>query len=209
MRESEKGKFLEIFSAVCLAHGKEITKPLIELYWRILCEYNFSDVSDAFERNLKNTENGQFFPKPSDIIREIEGDEDLKAVEAWDKAVKAISQYGSYRTVVFDDPCIHAAIDRLGGWQKFCMHTEKERPFIEKEFSRSYKVYLKAKYFEYSRKLIGYHEQEDSLNPHPKNTGMEPVLIGDKEKAILILEHGEKESPFSEMVGWASSFKRR
>uniref|UniRef100_UPI0036DF8CE0 hypothetical protein n=1 Tax=Photorhabdus sp. RM322S TaxID=3342825 RepID=UPI0036DF8CE0 len=115
MNDIEKSQFAKSMAAVGEIYGREISEIMIGIYWNALKNYAMADVQRAFQRHTRDTDNGQFFPKPADLIRHIEGNKDGKALQAWSKVYRAIGSYGRRNSVVFDDPIIHSVITEMGG----------------------------------------------------------------------------------------------
>lgn len=121
-------------------------------------------------------------PTPVEILKILRGSEEDLALAALIKVEKAMSRHGSYATVVFDDPIIHAVIDELGGWIKCCHVTEKELTWWEKDFRERYRHHLRRGIpLDVSPKLLGILDETNL--PHGE-TPQKPVVIGDYEKAI-------------------------
>src|SRR5690606_19849074 len=91
--------------------------------------------------------------------------------------------------VVFDDPAIHAAIEDLGGWPKFCRGEVKELSYLQHRFCQSYQAYAGRGKFDYPRRLSGDRSPDDLYLkrglPPPR-----PAVIGDIERARLVAVGG-------------------
>src|SRR5437870_914018 len=120
MQSRDLGKFTILMAGIGELYGKNISSHLIDIYWQVLKQYELVDVQNAFQSHVQNPDCGQFFPKPADIVRFIEGSGETKALLAWAKVERAIRQLGSYQSVVFDDSLIHIVIEDMGGWVKLC-----------------------------------------------------------------------------------------
>jgi hypothetical protein len=93
-----------------------------------------------------NTDNGQFFPKTADFMRQINGttkqnDQQLedKADMAWLTITGEIKRVGSYGSLKMEDKQALAAVKSLGGWKFICSKTEAELVWLHKEFIATYK----------------------------------------------------------------------
>ncbi len=85
MRDSDKSSFLKMLQATLALRDKAATTETVNLWWNLLCEYDFNDVEQAFIIFLKSKE-GRFSPQPSNIIENIEAmrpDGRPGADEAW------------------------------------------------------------------------------------------------------------------------------
>ena len=67
---------MELLDMVAETYGKE--KPsgaVVGLWFNLLSDYTFEQVSWAISQHLKNPNTGQFMPKPADVIKQLEGTE--------------------------------------------------------------------------------------------------------------------------------------
>ena len=71
------------------------------------------------------------------LVRQLAGTATDRAMLAWGKAIDAASRVGAYTDVVFDDPAIHAAIEDMGGWPKFCRGDVKDLSYLQHRFDVS------------------------------------------------------------------------
>lgn len=118
--------------------GREVSPVLTEVYWEIFRGYPDATFRKAVLLALKTL---SFFPKPSDLLRILEGAPEDRALIAWQTLEKAIRTVGSWDSVRFDDPALSAAVEGLGGWTKVCEWTEEEMPFRRREFEQLYRVF--------------------------------------------------------------------
>lgn len=201
MDRRDKEKFAQILLGISEIYAKEISDAAGDVLFNSLKDYDIEAVSDAFSRHCKNPDNGQYFPKPADIIRLIEGGSKDAAALAWSKVDKAVRRVGTYETVVFDDPIIHAVIYDMGGWISFGEKTEEEWPFVSNEFRQRYAGYKSrlAQIDLFPRQLIGISEANNGgryLGQWYKDKGLSapsPILIGDAEKAKSVMVGGGKQ----------------
>ena len=178
--ETDFDFFYEKLTIIGEIYNREVSEHLFKIYWNVLEGYEIEDVSRAFEAHMKNTDSGQYFPKPADIIRLIEGSGETKALKAWTKVDWASSRIGVYKSVAFDDPIIHAVISDMGGWDSFCLCDLDETPFKGSEFRKRYMGYVNNPPQKYPRYFVGIYE---SLNSQSGFAFESPVLIGDEIKA--------------------------
>ena len=71
MGELDKKSFAELIKGAAMVFDKDIGTPTLKIYFSLLREFTFNEVSKGVENHLKNPKSGQFMPKPADIIREI------------------------------------------------------------------------------------------------------------------------------------------
>lgn len=191
MIPKDANEFASIMEATMAVYGKDVSKPVIRLYWNALIEYDMEAVRRAFGGWIKNPDQGQFAPKPADIIRMIDGGSGDRAMVTWSKIDKAIRMVGHYQSVAFDDPIIHRVVDEMGGWRKLaCLPTNKDLEFAGIDFIKRYRAYVLAGGVggEYPAYLIGECE---ALNGKDGYRGVDPVtLIGDASKAKQVARLG-------------------
>ena len=95
-------------------YEKKLPKPIIELYWKGLRHLTLEQLKRALWSHIENPERGHFFPKISDLAAASA----REPYDAWQELVEAVEKVGPYRSVVFSDKAIGAAVLALGGWVK-------------------------------------------------------------------------------------------
>lgn len=130
-----KKKFSELMSLLSLTFDKEISKPLNDVYWTILKNYDDESCEKAFMACLTGC---RFFPKPAELLEAMQANQGDKAVEAWAKVDKAMREIGNYDSVDFGDRKIHKCIEMLGGWDYLGTLTEADWKWKRKEFESLY-----------------------------------------------------------------------
>ena len=193
MKDQDLEKFVSLMVGTGEVYGREVSDHLNDAYWSALSKYEMEDVTRAFNSHLVNPDSGQFFPKPADIVKFIDGNTQSNALRAWSKVEKAVRHVGPYRTVVFDDALIHAVLVDMGGWIDICNMTDKELPFRRNEFEKRYRGFGINPPEKYSKKLIGISEAScNKLNGTLGKTFKlpRPVVIGNTEEARLVYRGG-------------------
>lgn len=192
MTPQDHDTFAKMLLAVGELYGKQVSPTTISLYFKSLIEYDIKDIGRAFNLHVKNPDNGQFFPKPADLVRMLEGNTENQGMLAWVKVREAIGMAGPWRSVTFDDPIIHLVLFDMGGWPKLCDMTADEEPFVAKEFEKRYRAYrVKGRPEKFPSHLPGLAEKQNSGRFAHK----EPVmLIGVKENANAVLRLGHDQS---------------
>lgn len=84
----------------------------LTLMFNALAKYPFQKIANAVARHIVDPDGGRFFPTTAHIIRQLKGTPEEQASIAWEKVKKAIGT----GVIKFDDPVIHYAIERMGGW---------------------------------------------------------------------------------------------
>ncbi len=188
MHDNDRPAFARLLTDVLSYYGKDISEFVLGVHWDALKRYDIDAVSRAFSVHAQDPDRGQFAPKPADILRLLEGGAGDKSMVAWTKVEKTIRQVGTYVSVSFDDPIIHAVIADMGGWIELGNVSDKEMPFKAKEFQQRYRAYaMRRQTPAHTSRMIGRVEADElkrGLTPAL------PVLIGDAKKAALVLKHG-------------------
>jgi hypothetical protein len=186
-----QGNDLPTFSALLTGigelYGKGFSKFLVEIYWQALKPYDFQDIRQAFQAHIHNPDVGQFFPKPADIVRAIEGSGETRALQAWSLVEKAIKHIGVYQSIVFDDPLIHAVIEEMGGWIALCAMQIDELPFKAREFQKRYMGFMQKAPKRYPKYCCGIAEGE---NLRLGYAAPPRVIVGDIQKAEQVMLNG-------------------
>lgn len=148
MQEQDKAAFRDMMMAVGEVYGREITKPLLQMYFAALYQYGIEQVQVAMMAHMQNPDSGQFFPKPADLIRQMSGTSkqqeaaiEDKASMAWACIERDIRRIGSYGTLKMDDKQALAAVKAIGGWQSLCQTETSKMEWKRKEFIRMYETF--------------------------------------------------------------------
>lgn len=184
MEYYDLNKFTAILIAVGELYGKTISEMLTELYWQSLKSFALTDIKQAFNFHINNPDVGQYFPKPADLVRFIEGSAATKALQAWINTEKAILKFGAYQSIIFDDPLIHAVIAAMGGWIKLCATPSKELQFYAHEFQRRYMIFVDKPPEIYPKYCCGLIEYENDKKGFPIKSRL---FVGDVKKTKQIM----------------------
>lgn len=192
MNTSDLEAFDQMWTQAHEIYGRHPEPRVVYMVFQALIAFSLADIERALSRHITNPDTGQFPPKPADIVRLIQGSSQSASGEAWAKVDYAIRCVGNYRSVVFDDPKIHAAIERLGGWQKVALTSEQEYPFLRVNFLKLYQGFTVQPPESYPRKLIGACEHENSQYSSFQRgrSADEPAMIGNPERARLVYQGG-------------------
>lgn len=192
MEDTDKKRFAELMAGLAQTFVTDISARDLENYWRLLRGYPLSQIEQAIIGYCVSPEGYKFMPKPGEIIGALQGKQNEQSLLAWVKVTKGIRQAGASKTVIFDDPLIHAVIADLGGWIRLCHSTERELNFQRREFERLYACYLQRPLRKYPRQLTGITDTANAAAGYdwPQN----PVLLGDPTQAALVYKNGGKDN---------------
>lgn len=184
MNPNQTQVFSELITAVHAFYRRDISEYAVQIWWNAMRPYDFEAVKHAINRHCVNPDNGQFCPMPADIVKLLQGSTRDSALLAWSKVDKALRHIGTYRSVAFDDPIIHLVLQDMGGWITLGNKTEKDWPFVAKEFENRYRGYKQRDDVEAPKWLTGIAECENSVNGFDEE---EVVLIGDEREARKVV----------------------
>ncbi|MCD0493857.1 DUF6475 domain-containing protein [Chromobacterium violaceum] len=188
MTQHDYDIFVDMLQAVADLYSKRMTEFSIGIYWSALKHIDLAVVREAMNRHVTNPDNGQFMPKPADLIRMMQGSSQDKALQAWHKVDKALRCVGTYRSVVFDDPLIHRALVEMGGWISLGTKTEDEWPFVAREFEQRYRAFAgRQETPEYPPVMIGQFEADNRKSGHRCEP---PMLLGNPAIAKTVMLAG-------------------
>lgn len=148
MQDKDKATFRDMMMAAGEIYGREITKPLLQMYFAVLAPASIEQAQAAMMAHMQNPDSGQFFPKPADLIKQMTGTtkqqeaviEDRAAV-AWACIERDIRRIGSYGTLKLEDKQALATVKAMGGWQSICQTETAKMEWKRKEFIRMYETF--------------------------------------------------------------------
>ena len=211
MQLSERADFGQLITDVLAYYRQDASRFVLDLWWNACQGVEMQQVQAALQKHCTDPERGRFAPKVADIAAALFGTATDRASIAWGKAIDAASRVGGYTDVVFDDPAIHAVVEDLGGWPKFCRAETAELSYLQHRFTESYRAYAGRGVFDYPRVLPGDRSPDDMYAkrglPPPK-----PALIGDAKKArdvyLLGKSGGKTAIAFSQSLDVIQNDKR-
>lgn len=187
MVDDDKKEFAQFMTGMFSVYGKEVSPMILRIWFEALKVYDLKSVKDAMARHLLNPDNGQFLPKPADVVKLIGGTTTDSALQAWALVDTSVRSVGTYQSVKFADPLIHKVIQDMGGWVRMGEKTEDEWPFIAKEFQTRYRgLKTLGAPVEAPEVLTGLTAQQHALAGFTEE--VKPVLIGYKNDTIRTLD---------------------
>lgn len=189
MQQSDRNEFMALMSGVTSFYRQDFSPFAAGVWWEAMKPFDLPAVSDALNRHAVNPDNGQFMPKPADVVRLLRGSTQDSALVAWAKVDGAIRVVGPYRSVAFDDPLIHAVVADMGGWIALSKKDDDEWPFVAKEFENRYRGALRSPGASYPKHLVGLAEQHNAIEGKAVEP---PLLLGDPVKAQRVLAGGSE-----------------
>jgi len=177
MVDEDKKEFAQFMGGMFAVYNKEVSPMLLRIWFEALRQYDLKAVKDALARHLLNPDNGQFLPKPADVVKLIGGTTVDSALEAWSAVDNAVRTVGTYRSVTFADPIIHKVIQDMGGWVALGNKKEDEWAFVAKEFQTRYRgIKTTGQPVDAPAQLTGIAAQQNSVAGIQYQE--QPILIG-------------------------------
>jgi hypothetical protein len=112
MNNSEIESFGSMWNTVASLYGREQPESSIRVLFSVLRQFSLTDISNALNLHLLDSESGRFAPKPADIVAQM-----AKGKEGyWKEFINLIETRGPYQKVEFSDSRITAGVRAIGGW---------------------------------------------------------------------------------------------
>jgi hypothetical protein len=192
MHLQDKALFVRVLTRIYGFYGQKLSEPNLDLWWQTMQSFDIKVLTEALSLHLINRDNGQFLPKPADIMRVLQGSSQDSALIAWTKVDKALHSVGPYASVVFDDEIIQQVLQDMGGWIALGTKKEAEWPFVANEFVSRYRGYCQHGRLKiWPAVLMGMAQASNECHGF---SSAAPVLIGDPQKAQYVLSKGTQTS---------------
>lgn len=200
MSPDDYPKFIEALTGAHDFYGKEMSDFGTQVWLEAVKTFDLSQVLKALSAHLMDPDRGQYMPKPSDLVRQLQGTQTDRALVAWGKVAGAMSSVGAYSDVVFDDPLIHLCVADAGGWPKFCRTPYEEQSYLQHRFCEAYRAYAgRGIPVDYPARLTGAGSGPDDY----AKRGLQPPaprLVGNREAAMAVLAGGSAARQLSSSV---------
>jgi hypothetical protein len=82
MKKDDMPQFALSLAELGEIYAKNISEFLTDIYWKALEDFELQDVKKALRAHIHNPDCGQYFPKPADVVRFIEGSGETKALNS-------------------------------------------------------------------------------------------------------------------------------
>lgn len=183
MIQNDKLQFEEILTGLAEIFDTELSDIKVDIYFEALKDMSLDDFRAAANTVARTC---KFFPKPVEFREQVLIGLDVQASLAYEKVEKAFRKPGIYKTVVFDDPVIHAVIQNLGGdkgWIEYNNLLEKDVKWWRKDFEKKYLQLAPLVHqgsLDPPKELPGLYAFHDNATDEARL----PVIIGDRQKAL-------------------------
>lgn len=183
MQPTDRGAFKALLTDAMAFWRTDLSTFALGVWWEACKTFELEQVSKAITAHAMDPEQGRFKPMPADIVKQLQGTRTDRSLIAWGKVMEAMQSVGSWGSVTFDDPAIHAAIEDMGGWPMLCRSKTDELAFVQRRFCDTHKAYSVRPNIPHVPVLRGGHDQQNAANGYALQ---QPVLIGDPERAQAI-----------------------
>jgi len=187
MTADDKPAFARLLTDALAFYRQDVSAFTLTVWWAACEAFDMEQVRKGLTAHALDPERGQFAPKPADLMRVLHGTQADRSLVAWGKLMDAIRAVGAWRSVVFDDGAIHAAIEDMGGWPKVCRSGLDELPFLQRRFCELHRSYSMRADGVFPGILIG---DAEATNRHAGQPVEPPVLVGDAALAMEVRRIG-------------------
>lgn len=133
---TDRERLLQTLAATYAYYERELSQFVLQVWVDDLSEYPIDAVCEAFARHRRDTKRGQWLPKSADILLQLNGDADERALVAWGEVIAAAKAGGGRF-----DGATQQAVDSMGGMGRIRMAREDENGFLQRQFVASFKAY--------------------------------------------------------------------
>jgi hypothetical protein len=140
MTDLDYDVFAEGMAMLCVVANREPTDILLSTYYALLKDLTPEQFKSAVTNVLADRQYSNL-PVPANIREAAIGKLDDEALIALAKLERAMSTWGAYRSIAFDDPVIHAFVAANGGWPFLCRMEGDQWKFKRIDFVKSYKAF--------------------------------------------------------------------
>lgn len=165
MSELDIKIFKQGMMMMCAVANREPTEILLDTYYALLKDLSEDQFQSAVTHVLSDRQYTNL-PIPANIREAAIGKLDDEALIALAKLERAMPTWGAYRSIIFDDPIIHAIVQSMGGWVKVCVMPDDEWKFRRIEFLKTYKAFApNLNRLQVPFKLVGIDESDNPTLP--------------------------------------------
>ena len=141
MQRSDMAAFGRELIVTAEVFGDTLSEARTLGYFEALMDLPLDAVLAGLRHARRST---RFFPKPAEVRELVQGSVEDRAREAWRCVLGALEHVGTYESVDFGDPLIHAAVEALGGWHQAWAWERADGPELlgyERDFVSLYRLY--------------------------------------------------------------------
>jgi hypothetical protein len=148
MKSEDYNKFKSVIAGMCEVYDKVPSEVLIQVFWEDFKEITIDDFSKAVSSHRKDPDQGMFFPKTANLMKQLHGTakQQARSIEgkaelAWAEIIAHLKTWGPYQTYKSKDGVSLAAFQAVGGMSKLSTADYEAIVWIKKEFISMYENY--------------------------------------------------------------------
>jgi hypothetical protein len=142
MTRNDAGAFAAELAALGEVFGEAISQMRAQLYFDALSVFTLEEIRGAVRAAIQGC---RFFPKPAELIELLQGSPEDQAEVAWSRFLYALTHHGTYASIDFGDPTLHAVIEtQFGGWHVAWKLESDATRFAHAEFLKLYRAFRKT-----------------------------------------------------------------
>lgn len=123
----------------------ELSEFAIGIWVDAMQGYGGDEITAAFGAHLRDPQAGRFIPKPADIIRQLRGSDDERALIAWGNVLQCAKSGGRTEGL---DAVARQTIESMGGMHAIQRSDESQNGFLQKRFVDAFKAYKRREEIE-------------------------------------------------------------
>ena len=212
MNNDDRKEFKMLMLGAGDIYNKPIANPLLQVYFNALTQFSLEEVSAAMTAHFIDPDQGTFFPKPADLVRQIKGSSkdqkrsiESRAELAWSQIYYHITTHGPYRNLKMDDKQGLAAVKTIGGMNVLSTADNEKMTWLKKEFISQYDTLENTPLEQLPSTMPGLVElQQHKLE---QKEGMKSILeiasnMEEKqpEQEPIMLSHEQNQAKAAELV---------
>jgi hypothetical protein len=205
MKKEDQNRFREIMAGLGDYYKEKITKTLMTVFWEDFEDCNIDDFAKAVSSHRKDPDQGMFFPKTANLIKQLHGTgkQQARSIEgkaelAWAEIIAHLKTWGPYQTYKSKDGVSLAAFHAVGGMSKLSTASNDDIVWIKKEFISMYETYENTPIENLPQNILGLADlQKHKLEQQGRLTDILSIATDMIEKAATESNEASPE-PISE-----------
>lgn len=148
MKSEDYNKFKSVIAGMCEVYDKVPSEVLLQVFWEDFKEITIEEFSRAVSSHRKDPDQGMFFPKTANLMKQLHGTgkQQARSIEgkaelAWSEIMAHLKYHGAYKTFSSKDGVALAAFHAVGGMSKLSTAEYDAIVWIKKEFVSMYETY--------------------------------------------------------------------
>jgi len=165
MKSEDYNKFKTVIAGMCEVYDRVPSEVLLQVFWEDFKELTIDEFSKAVSDHRKDPDQGMFFPKTANLMKQIKGSSkqqhrsiEERAELAWSEITTHLQRKGPYKTFTSKDGVSLAAFHAVGGMSKLSTADYEKMTWIKKEFISMYETYEKTPLENLPQNIMGLED---------------------------------------------------